>query len=119
MPAKTTASRKAKGRKAQQQVVKQILDTFPQLTEADCTSRSMGAQGTDVLLSQTARSVFPFAVEVKCQETLNIWAALSQATENSEPNLHPLLVFKRNKTPLYACLDFKTFLQLLKDKTNG
>ena len=107
-----TASAKAKGRRLQQYVRDCILSLFPELTNDDATSRSMGAQGTDILLSQAAKDCFPFAIECKNQEKLNIWDALEQARANAETNM-PMLIFTRNKAKVYCCLEFNDFLKLI------
>lgn len=39
----------------------------------------MGDQGTDIMLSSLAQTVFPFAVECKNQKTFSLFAALEQA----------------------------------------
>lgn len=74
----------------------------------------MGASGTDIMLSARAAAVLPFAIEVKCQESVSIWAAFDQARSNvSEQLPYPLLVIKRNgETPL-AVLDAELFFKLM------
>lgn len=111
--AKTVQSRKAKGRKFQQQICEMIRSAFPVLDGDDVTSRSMGAAGTDVLLSPHAQHFFPFAVEAKNQEKLNIWSALQQAEAN-RGKLTPILFFKRNRTKPYVALSAKDFMELIK-----
>lgn len=72
----------------------------------------MGEHGMDVQLSPSARKHFPFAIECKNQEALNIWKSLEQAENNCE-GLTPLLIFKRNKSKIYATLEITDFLDLL------
>jgi len=72
----------------------------------------MGEHGMDVQLSPSARKKFPFAIECKNQEALNIWKSLEQAENNCE-GLTPLLIFKRNKSKIYAALEITDFLDLL------
>ncbi len=43
----------------------------------------MGAGGEDIMLSAKARNMFPYSVECKNQETLNVWKAFEQAEHNS------------------------------------
>lgn len=113
------SSAKQKGRKAQQKVRDAILSTFPQLEPDDVRSTSMGASGQDLLLSPAARKVFPYSVEVKQQESLNIWASLKQAEDNTKDGTTPLLVFGRNRTPQYVALSLDAFLKLVgPDNTN-
>ena len=66
----------------------------------------------DVQLSPSARKIFSFAIECKNQEALNIWKSLEQAEANCE-GLVPLLIFKRNKSKIYATLEISDFLDLL------
>lgn len=109
-----TASAKNKGRRLQKEIVQKILNQFPDLTERDISSRSMGASGEDVLLSAAAIKKFPFSVEAKNQESLQIWKALLQAEENAN-NLTPLLVFSRNRSKTYCCLEFDKFLNIISE----
>ena len=105
------ASAKSKGRRLQQAVMRAVLATFPPLTPDDVTSRSMGASGTDLLLSSFAKRLFPYAVEVKCQERVNLWAALEQARENAG-GMTPLVVLARNQQAPVAVVDLQEFLWL-------
>lgn len=109
--ARTTASRKAKGRRAQTAVVKRILDTFP-LNESDVRSNPMGCTGEDVWLSERAQAFFPYAVEVKNTEKIAIWDALKQA-ESPDRKGTPLLVFTRNHADMYCALKFDDFMELI------
>jgi hypothetical protein len=107
-------SAKNKGKRLQNKVRDLILEKFQQLEEDDVRSTTMGDSGEDVLLSPAARKLFPFSVECKNQEKLNIWSALEQ-TENNSNNHVPLLIFKRNRTKTYAVLEFDKLLELLSD----
>lgn len=106
-------SAKSKGRKLQQQVRDKLLEHAPHLTENDIRSTSMGASGVDILMSEAALKTYPFAIEAKCQEALNIWSALEQAQDNAK-DLTPLLCFKRNRTDTFVALPLDAFLKLLK-----
>lgn len=106
-------SAKAKGRRLQQHVRDKLLEAAPQLQPDDIRSTSMGAPGEDLLLSPTAREVYPFAIECKAQEALSIWAALAQAESNAA-GYTPLLAFKRNRSQTYVALEFEAFLKLLR-----
>ena len=110
--ASSTASRKAKGRRLQQYVRDAILELFPELTLRDCRSTPMGVGGEDVLLSAKAAELFPYSVEAKNQEKLNIWASLVEAESNTR-DLEPLLVFKRNSSKTYCVVEFEHFMELL------
>lgn len=105
-------SAKAKGRRLQQEVRDAILQHFRGLTPDDVRSTSMGASGTDVLLSTAAKAAFPYYVECKNVESLNVWKALEQA-ENARGEINPLLVIRRNNTPAYAVIRFDHFMNLV------
>ena len=107
-------SAKNKGKRLQNQVRDLILEKFQQLEEDDVRSTTMGDSGEDVLLSPFARRLFPFSIECKNQEKLNIWSSLEQAENNSGSHT-PLLIFKRNRTKTYAVLEFDKLLKLLNE----
>jgi hypothetical protein len=109
-----TQSAKAKGRRLQQEVASRIRAAFS-LPEADVRSTSMGAQGEDVTLSYAARGVFPFAIECKNTESINIWKAFLQSEEHAAmTGLKPLVVFSRNRSEVLCTLKFDDLLELLK-----
>ena len=107
-------SAKNKGKRLQNKVRDLILEKFNQLEPDDVRSVTMGESGEDILLSPAARRLFPFSVECKNQEKLNIWGALEQAEENSGDHT-PLVIFKRNRTKTYAVLEFDKLLKLLNE----
>jgi len=67
------------------------------------------------LLSPAARKLFPFAVECKNQEKLNIWSSLEQAEQNAGEHI-PLLVFKRNRSKTYISMDINDLIKILNDR---
>ena len=108
-------SAKNKGKRLQNKIRDLILEKFDsKLEQDDVRSITMGDSGEDILLSPAARRVFPFSVECKNQEKLNIWGALEQAEENSGNHV-PLVIFKRNRTKTYAVLEFDKLLELLNE----
>ena len=107
-------SAKNKGKRLQNKVRDLILEKFNQLEPDDVRSITMGDSGEDILLSPAARRLFPFSVECKNQEKLNIWSALEQAEDNSGNHI-PLVIFKRNRTKTYAVLEFDKLLELLNE----
>ena len=105
-------SAKNKGKRLQNKVRDLILEKFNTLEPDDVRSITMGDSGEDILLSPAARRKFPFSVECKNQEKLNIWSSLEQAETNSGKHI-PLLVFKRNRTKMYAVLEFDKLLEII------
>jgi|TARA_B100000508_G_scaffold134850_1_gene125996 hypothetical protein len=108
-------SAKNKGKRLQNQVRDLILEKFQQLEDDDVRSTTMGDSGEDVLLSPAARKLFPFSVECKNQEKLNIWSSLEQAETNAGKHM-PLLIFKRNRSKIYATLQLDDLMRLLDEK---
>lgn len=110
------SSCKAKGRRFQQELAAAIVSACG-LTADDVTSRSSGAAGTDLLLSPAARAVFPYAVEAKNVESLNVWAAFTQAAANgTKTRLTPLLCIRRNKQEPLVILRLPDFLALVAER---
>ena len=112
-----TSSKKAKGRKLQDLVRDTLLSEFNSLEEDDVKSAIMGESGEDIKLSPAARKVIPYSFECKNQERLNIWSSLKQAEDNCNTG-SPVLIFKRNRSKVYAAIDIETFIKLIGEK-NG
>ena len=108
-------SAKNKGKRLQNNVRDLILEKFQQLEEDDVRSITMGDSGEDILLSPAARKLFPFSVECKNQEKLNIWSSLEQAEQNAGEHI-PLLVFKRNRSKTYISMDINDLIKILNDR---
>jgi hypothetical protein len=109
-----TQSGKAKGRRLQQWAMNQILDRFTGLSDDDVTSRSMGCGGEDVLLSPKARAKFPFSIECKNTERLNLYKAYDQCIDNSKELHEPLLIVKKNHHKPLAIIDAEYFIKHFK-----
>ena len=105
-----TQSAKAKGRRFQQWVRDKLIDILS-INEEDIESRSMGASGEDLIMAQMARQKFPFSIECKNQERLNVWDAYNQAETNSGKYEPILFIKKNNKKPLVV-LDAEYFIKL-------
>ena len=106
-----TRSAKNKGKRLQNQVRDLILEKFNKLEEDDVRSITMGDSGEDILLSPAARRLFPFSVECKNQEKVNIWESYKQAEENSK-DYEPVVVLKRNNTKPLVLVDAEYFVKL-------
>ena len=92
----STASRKQKGRSFQQALMRLLLAKFPQLEPDDITSRSMGANGSDLLLSPAARKLIPYDFECKSLARFVGHSYLEQAVSNCPKNATPVAVVKAN-----------------------
>ena len=71
----------------------------------------MGASGEDLIMAHMARQKFPFSIECKNQERLNVWDSYSQADTNSGKYEPILFIKKNNKKPLVV-LDAEYFIKL-------
>ena len=108
-----TSSAKAKGRRAVQELQALVLRWFPDLTERDVRITPSGSTGEDLQLSQAAVEQFPYAVEVKNQERLNIWQSLAQTLQHAQKlQLKPLLAFRRNRSDLWVAIQAEHFFKL-------
>jgi len=106
-----TSSAKAKGRKLQQWFRDQLVEQL-ELDPEDLESRPMGSQGEDIILGKNSRQSFPYSVECKNQERVNVWESYEQAKTNCK-GYEPLLVIKKNgKTPLVV-VDAEHFLEIV------
>ena len=109
-----TQSAKAKGRRLQQwfrDLLIEELEVHPE----DIESRSMGAGGEALIMARAARAKFPYSIECKNQESVNVWKSYDQAKENSG-NYEPIVIIKRNKSKPLVLIDAEHFVNLLKNK---
>ena len=106
-------SAKSKGRLLQKFVATEIVDSFGALEAADCRSTSMGCSGEDVQRSPLAMRLFPFSVECKNCESLNVWKAIEQCRSNCGGQT-PLVVIKKNSEKPQAVLPWSVFIALVR-----
>ena len=109
-----TQSAKAKGRRLQQWVRDKLIEALDVHPE-DIESRSMGAGGEDLIMARAAREKFPYSIECKNVEKLNVWDAYSQASENSG-DYEPIVVMKKNGKKPLVVVDAEYFVKI-HDKT--
>ena len=114
-------SSKAKGRRLQNWVRDKLREVFvnnsllPKLYDDDIKSQTMGMTGEDIVLSPAAKKIIPYSFECKNQEKISIWKCLKQ-TENNCGKRIPVLVIKKNKTKVYAVIEFNTFINKILKK---
>ena len=65
-------------------------------------------------MSKAARNKFPYSVECKNQERLNVWSAWEQANTN-KGLYEPLVVIKKNGVRPLVLLDAENFLDMIKE----
>jgi hypothetical protein len=112
------SSAKAKGRNLQKWAVEKIAglleyDLPKDKDDSHIRSREMGQSGVDVVLSKKAKQKFPFAVECKNQESINLPEFMKQAKSNSGEHTWPVLIVKNKilKEPLLV-MEWDTFAAL-------
>ena len=116
-----TRSCKAKGKRLVQLIKAKFLEVAPDLQDDDIKVPTTSEPGQDLHLSPLARSKFPFVIEAKNVEKLNVHQAFEQAkthTKFQDPAMYrefdqiPLLVFAKNHTQPLVCLTLDDFLWL-------
>ena len=108
-----TSSKKAKGRRLQKWVREVLIEKL-KIHEEDIESRSMGAGGEDLIMARAARETFPYSIECKNQEKINLWESYKQATENSG-KYEPVVFIKRNNHKPLVVVDADYFINLHKN----
>ena len=106
-------SAKAKGRRLQQQFRELLIEELG-IHPEDIESRSMGAGGEDLIMARAARQKFPYSIECKNVEKLNVWEAQKQAEENSK-DYEPVVVMKKNNHKTLVVIDAEHFVKIHKD----
>ena len=111
-----TQSAKAKGRRFQQWVRDKLIETLD-IHPEDVESRSMGAGGEDLIMARAAREKFPYSIECKNQETLNVWKSYEQAESNSG-DYEPVVFIKRNNQKPLVVVDAEYFVRLHNERVD-
>jgi len=105
-------SAKNKGVRLQNIIAIMLQNAHPELREGDIKTAIMGESGVDIVLSPTAKDSILFDIEAKNTERLNLWDSIAQAEANAVKGRIPLVVFKRNRSEIYAILKFGHLLEL-------
>ena len=108
-----TQSAKAKGRRLQQWFRDLLIEKL-NIHPEDIESRSMGAGGEDLIMARAAREKFPYSVECKNQEKINLWESYNQAQQNSKHH-EPVVILKRNNSKPLILVDAEYFVKLHQD----
>lgn len=110
-----TSSAKAKGRRCAQEVKELLHKACSALSPGDIVVTPSGVTGPDLHLSPAAKQVYPWAIECKNVESLNVWKALDQAVSHQQGGEEvPLLFFRRNRSKLYVALEAEHFMRLVR-----
>lgn len=111
-----SSSVKQKGRRLQQWCAGRYLAAFSDdLDSGDVVSRSMGAAGSDLMLSPKAREILPYDFECKNTEKLSLWATIEQSqTRVTKENECMCAIVKRNRMQPVVILPWGEFLNLVR-----
>lgn len=116
----SVASRKSKGRNLQKFICQEIADLigiYYDQGDDQCLlhSREMGQKGTDIILRGNALAEFPFSVEAKCSESLNLLETYDQVQSNVMKGTDWMIVHQRKSIPETLCIiSWNTFKKLFK-----
>lgn len=110
------ASRKAKGRELQNWTAKKIAELIGCEWGPDelVSPRPMGQSGVDVALIGEAFESFPWSIECKRTEKLDLYGSIKQAKENQKPGTDWLLIARRSRNDPIVVLDADVFFDLLR-----
>ena len=114
--ATTVASRKAKGRRLQQWVCS-LLSDITGIKWGDgelISSRGMGQNGVDVILTGKAKEIIPFDIEVKNTESWSIASYIDQAKANTKAGRNWLIVLSKNRFKPVVVVDAEVFFNIFK-----
>ena len=110
-----TSSAKAKGRRLQQKIRNDLRELGKDygLTAGDVESRSMGCFGVDVILSPAGLKVFPFDIEAKNQESINLCTTFWKHYRKYEKTKYlKMLVHCKNHSEPTVTIRWKDLLKL-------
>jgi hypothetical protein len=90
-----------------------LLSWCADLQHDDIYVPTTSQPGRDIHFSPKAQAIYPYSIECKNVEKLNIWQAYAQAeTHQSKEDEIPLVVFSRNRSQVLVALSLEHFLKL-------
>ena len=109
------AMSKRKGANYERKIAKLLSDAFDtKVSRIPCSGALPGWAGD---LRDLTGVLKDFVWELKCQEKLNIWSALSQAEREALGSTRmPVVVFTRNNAKNYVALELNDFLSILAER---
>jgi hypothetical protein len=108
-----TSSAKNKGRRLVLELREKLLEFAPDLNPQEIFVPASSQPGADLHLSPKAKEIYPYCVECKNVESLNVHKAFEQAkTHQKSEDEVPLLVFKKNRSETMVALRLEDFLKL-------
>ena len=89
-----------------------ILTKMAGMGDDDIIVTPSGVNGPDLQLSPYAKKEFPFAIECKNQERINLWQAIEQSEGHAKDGMTPLLCITRNRAKVYAVIELEKFIEI-------
>ena len=116
-----TSSAKAKGRRFQQWVAKEIANLIGCEYGKDepIRSREMGQSGTDVVFVGEAKEKFKYDIECKNSEKWSVPQWIEQARNNNVAGRDWLLLITKNRFKPIVVMDWDAFIELFKKGMNN
>jgi hypothetical protein len=114
-------SAKAKGRTLQYWVcehISQMIDIPYRQSDDQCLihSREMGQAGKDIILRGEAKQRFPFSIECKTSEQLDVPGTIEQVKANTDDDEKWIIVHKRKSIPEpIVIMAWDSFQELMED----
>lgn len=109
-----TSSCKAKGRRLLAEAKELFLRYSSGLEIDDIEVTSSGCTGRDMKLSPAAQKQWPFAIEGKNQEKLNVFKSFEQATTHVKGEEIPVLIYRKNHTEPMISMRLEDFLKFVR-----
>lgn len=96
-----------------ERMVAEILRKHGYEAERGC-QRSGGKDSPDV-----KHNMGKYHLEAKFSEHFAVWSALAQAERDAGDDEVPIVVFKRNRSKVYAVLEFEELIEIIKKGQNN
>lgn len=96
-----------------ERMVAEILRRHGYEAERGCQHKG-GKDSSDV-----KHNMGDYHLEAKFSEHFAVWAALAQAERDAGEDEVPIVVFKRNRSKVYAVLEFEELIEIIKKGQNN
>lgn len=107
MPARTGKGRRRKGRAFELMIIKDLWDGKPPWKLNESPDGGF----------RPPPEYNHWHLEMKCQESLNIWAALKQAREQAQLPEYYAVIFTRSRDEVYVAIPYETW-KLMSEMNN-
>ena len=110
----TPTSKKRKSALLQNLVRDKILKSFTHLKKKDVSTANIGQNGSDILLSKTARKLVGVNFECKNQNKMKTIYDWYKQSAKGQHKLMPCVVMKMNTRDPLVVIDLEDFMDLIK-----